>query len=148
MSRPRRIYGTMSASMSAKLISLTKSRSIEWVKLESLEEYFDDDGMSINDHPVFSTYLLYLSRLGYRPVPSQTYITHNASDIFVLSRHASSFDVRLDKASMSRRQRVWSVIHADQVTLLRLFNIIRIVDSEDTKQSIENMLYAINDIRV
>ena len=144
----KKFYGTMPTSKTAHLISLTKIREIEWINLESLSEYFDEDEMSLNDHPMFNPYFSRLRAARHRPSSSHTYITFCDSHLYILSQNIRNREFRLDMAATNVRPYAWNQIYSDQITLMRLYNIIRIVDIDDSKQSIENLLYSIDDVRV
>lgn len=130
------------------LIKQTKSGDLEWISLKELKDYLLDDAILLDNLAVFASYNAHMQIAHNRPIIAHTYITIHKNKIYVLSQKSRSMEFRLDRLRLDEEPEHWQSIIENTNSLIRLFNIIRILDPHNSQDEFAEFLYAINDVQV
>lgn len=138
------------SSSISKLILCTKEGELTWIQLSGLRDYLANDGISLQDIHLFQSYLHSVRSQHFSPILRHSYISFCESKniVFVLSQDARTRAIHLSYIHIDNRSLSWHILPADQVSLNRLYNIIRLIDPHDSNEEYADLLYSINDVRV
>lgn len=132
------------------LISRTKEEEIIWIQLSGLRDYLANDDISLLDIHRFQNFFRSARSLNFFPVIEHSYISvfERKSVVYILSQDARTKAMFLSYMHTDSRSTTWRTLLSDQVSLNRLFNIIRLIAPHDSVQEYDELLYSINDVRV
>ncbi len=133
-----------------RLILSTKKGELMWFQLSGLRDYLANDDISLPDVYLFRSYFRAVKNQRVTPIMNHSYISFCESKniAYILSQDARTRAIHLSYIHLDNRSMSWRNLSADQVSLNRLFNIIRLIDPHDSNDEYDELLYSINDVRV
>ena len=122
------------------LISRTKSGAICWLKFEEIKKYLDDEEIGINRFDCFRSFFQLLR--SKRRVLRFSDIYFTAADDYVYAISKSSYSASYDLYCYAPNRRQWIIIRDELAEIVRLYNVIMLIDEPESTEDIVNFLYA------
>lgn len=141
------------SSIALTLINLTKHGKIEWFSLYGLSQHLENDGLSLANITCFQNYLSYIERENHALLPTRTFVTlidtQDKKELFILSQSRTNSALRLDMSTISKDSSTWKLLRDGQVSLMRLLNIIRVLQRDVSSEEFSEFICSVlDDVRV
>lgn len=138
------------SSVISKLISETKEEKLIWYQMSELKDYLENDGIHLQKIDLFQSCLRFTKSQRFFPIISRSFISfcENKNIVYFLSQDLRTRAINLYYVYLDNRSMSWRILHADQVDLNRLYNIICLIAPHDSAEEYADFLYSINDVRV
>ncbi len=140
-------------SIALTLIDLTKRGAIEWFSLYDITQHLENDGLSLANITCFQSYFSYIEHENHDLLPTRSFVVlidnQNKKELFILSQSRTNSALRLDVSTISRDSSTWKPLRDGQVVLMRLLNIIRVLQREISSEEFSEFICSIlDDVRV
>ncbi len=135
-----------SSSICRELIDSTRIKKTSWVSCKNFIDYLEVQGIAFDDICWFHSYLMHIQRVRFFPDYAGTYFSFYDDRLFCISQSKFSREYRLDFTSSYAARTiddvVWRRVAEPQISLLKLHSNIEIINTEDTIDECQELLYS------
>lgn len=135
-----------SSSICRELIDSTRIKKTNWVSCKNFIDYLDVQGIAFDDIRWFHSYLMHIQRVRFFPDYVGTYFSFHDNRLFCISQSKFSREYRLDFTSSFDERTiddvVWRRVAEPQISLSKLHSNIQIINTEDTIDECQELLYS------
>lgn len=131
-----------SSSICRELLKNTKEKRIEWVSCAKFMDYLEIEGIAYDDIKWFHNYLKHTQLARHLINCNETYFSFYDDRIFAISKSRYSRDIRIDFNSSYTNKNTWVKIVDTKESILRLLSFVEIMNSVDSTDECNNLLYA------
>lgn len=134
--------GSGSSTICRELIENTRLKKINWISCEKFIDYLEIQGIAFDDIRWFHSYLLHIQKVRFFPNNTETFFTLYDNRLFCVSQSKISRDFRMDFTSSFDASSVWRGVVDSQASLSKLHRFIQIINTEDTNEEYQELLFA------
>lgn len=127
-----------------ELIRKTKSQQLSWIRFDEVKDYLDRENIEIGQIDCLKSFVFCLRNRREVPILSGVYFATYNGFVYAVLKSQYSALYRLYRYSISRAQ--WTIVRDEPTTIVRLYNIIRLVDEQEDDNQIMDFLYSTNQV--
>lgn len=128
-----------------ELINKTKTQQILWIRLDEIKDYLDRENVGISQIYCLNSFFICLRNRREVPIFSNTYFVALDGFVYAVAKSQYSATYRLYRYSVNRAQ--WTVVRDEPTNIVRLYNIIRLIDEQENDDEIMEFLYSTGQVR-
>lgn len=129
----------------SELTRKTKQQELSWIRFDEIKDYLDRENVKVNQITCLKSFFSYLRNRRVVPIFSSTYFVIMDEFVYAITKSYYSAMYRLYRYSVDRAQ--WMTMHDEPTSIVRLYNIIRLIDVQEDDDEIVNFLYSAGQVR-
>nr|MBQ4454381.1 hypothetical protein [Clostridia bacterium] len=128
-----------------ELINETKAQHVSWIRFDEIKGYLDRENVRISQNYCLNSFFVYLRNRREVPTFTNTYFATMDEFVYAVSKSQYGAIYRLYRYSIRRGQ--WTIVRDEPTTIVRLYNVIRLIDEQEDDDEIVEFLYSTGQVR-